>query len=124
MVNLPNEVGGPELVSDGLFAVLCESAESLLDRLCSLFDVQAVLDHLSWHTRHVGRFPSKNILVCLEEGDERAFLFVIEPCPDQSCLGQIGRVEHDFLDVLVGVDPGLGCFLCWNLPLHLEGGGG
>ena len=115
MVNLPDEVGGRELrelVSDGLFAVLRESAESLLDRLCSLFDIQAVLDHLLWDTRYVGRFPSKNILVHLEEGDERAFLFVIEPYPDQSHLGWIGRVEHDFLDVLIGADPRLGCFLC------------
>src|SRR5438132_10461340 len=108
MVNLPNEVGGcelRELVSDGLFAVLRESAESLLDRFCSLFDIQAVLDHLPWDTRHVGRFPSKNILVRLEEGEERAFLFVVEPCPDQSRLGQTGWVEHNLLDVLVGADP-------------------
>ena len=85
MVNLPDEVGGRELrelISDGLFAVLRESAKSLLDRLCSLFDIQAMLDHLPWDTRHVGRFPGKNILVRLEEGDERAFLFVIEPYPD------------------------------------------
>ena len=85
MVNLLDEVGGRELrelASDGLFAVLRESVKSLLDRLCYLFDIQAVLDHLPWDTRHVGRFPSKNILVCLEEGDERAFLFITEPCPD------------------------------------------
>src|SRR5437016_7551203 len=127
MVNLPDEVGGRELrelISDGLFAVLCESADSLLDRLCSLFEIQAMLDHLPSDTRHVRRFPSKNIMVCLEEGDERAFLFVIEPCPDQSHPGRIDRVEHDFLDILVGVDPRLGCFLRWNLTLLLEGGSG
>src|SRR6266508_4002370 len=126
MVNLFDEVGGRELrelVSNGLFSVLRESVKSLLDRLCSLFDIQAVLDHLPWDTRHVGRFPSKNILVRLEEGDERDFLFVIEPCPDQSRLGWIGRVERNLLDVLVGADPRLGCFLRWNLPLFLEGGG-
>ena len=125
MVNFLDEVGGRELhelISDGLFAVLRESAKSLLDRLCSLFDIQAVLDHLPWDTRHVGRFPSKNILVRLEEGDKSAFLFVIEPCPDRSHLGRINRVEHDFLDVLVSDDPRLGCFLSWNLSLLLEGG--
>src|SRR5438105_5921249 len=124
MVNLPDEVGNPELrelISDGLFTVLRKSAESLLDQLCSLFDFQAVLDHLPWDTRHVGRFPSKNILVRLEEGDERAFLFITEPCPDQSRLGRIDRVEHNLLDVLVGADPRLGCFLRWNLSLLLEG---
>src|SRR5438105_15207583 len=115
MVNLLDEVGGRELrelVSDGLFAVLSESVKWLLDWLCSLFDIQAVLDHLPWDTRHVRRFPSKNILVCLEEGDDSAFLFVSEPRPDQCRLGRIGWVEHDFLDVLVGADPRLGCFLC------------
>ena len=90
MVNLFDEVGGHELsklVSDGLFVVLSESAEPLLDWLCSLFDVQGVLDHLPGDSRHVGRFPSKDVLVCLKEGDERAFLFVVETCPDHSRLG-------------------------------------
>ena len=127
MVNLLNELGSRELrelVSDGLFAILRESAKSLPDQLCSLFDIQAVLDHLLWDNRHVERFPSKNILVCLEKGDEGAFLFVTEPCPNQCRLGLIGQVEHDLLDILVGADPRLSCFLCWNLPLLLEGGGG
>src|SRR6266540_6838857 len=83
-----------------------------------------MLDHLPWNPRPVGRFPSEDVLVCLEEGDEHAFLFVVEARPDQSRLGWIGRVEHDFLDVLVGADSRLGCFLCWNLPLLLEGGSG
>ena len=49
MVNLLDEVYGRELrelVSDGPFSVLRESTETLLDWLCSLFDVQAMLDHL------------------------------------------------------------------------------
>ena len=127
VVNLPDEVCGRglrELISDGLFSVLRESSETLLDRLCSLFDVYAMLDHLSWDSRHVGRFPSEDILVCLEEGDERAFLFVIEACPDQGRLGRIRRVERDLLDILVGTDPSLGYFLCWNFSLVLKGGSG
>src|SRR5438105_11495190 len=83
-----------------------------------------MLNHLPWNPRHVGRFPSEDILVCLKEGDERAFLFVIEACPDQSHLGRIGRVERDLLDILVGTDPSLGRFLCWNFPLVLKGGNG
>ena len=84
MVNLFDEVGGHELIKlvyDGHFVVLSESAEPLLDRLCPLFDVQGVLDHLLGNSRHVRRFPSKYALVCPEEGDECAFLFVIELCP-------------------------------------------
>ena len=68
---------------------MSESAKPLLDRLSSLFDIQGVLDHLPGDSRHVERFPSKDVLVCPEEGDERAFLFVIELCPDQSRFGRI-----------------------------------
>ena len=77
MVNLFDEVGGHELsklISDGLFAVLSKSVEPLFDRFCSLFDIQGLLDHLPGDSRHVRRFPSKDVLVCLEEGDECAFL--------------------------------------------------
>src|SRR5438105_6659802 len=83
-----------------------------------------MLNHLPWNPRHVRRFPSEDILVCLEEDDERAFLFVIEPCPDQSRLGRIGRVERNLLDILVGTDPRLACFFGWNLSLLLEDGSG
>ena len=93
----------------------------LLDQLCSFFDIQGVLDHLPRDSRHVGRFPSKDVLVCPEEGDERAFLFVIEFCPDQSHLGWIGRVEHDLLEFLIEADPGLGCLLGWNFSFVLKG---
>ena len=85
MVDLFDEVGGRELcelVSDGLFAVLRESVESLLNWFCSFFDIEGVLDHLPGDTRHVGGFPSEDVLVYPKEGDERAFLFVIEFCPD------------------------------------------
>ena len=93
MVDFFDEVGGRELgelVSDGLFTVLRKSAESLLDRFCSFFDVEGVLDHLPGDTRHVGGFLSEDVLVCPKEGDERAFLFGIKLCPDQSHLGRIG----------------------------------
>ena len=125
MVDFFDEVGGRELcklIYDGLFAVLREPVESLLDRFCSFFDIEGVLDHLPRDTRHVEGFPSKNVLVCLKEGDERAFLFGIELCPDQSRLGQIGQVEHDLLELLVGTDSRLGCFLGWDLSLPLKGG--
>ena len=85
MVNLFDEVGGRELyelISDGLFTVLRESVKSLLDQFCSFLHIEGVLDHLPGDTRHVEGFPSEDVLVCPKEGDERAFLFVIELCPD------------------------------------------
>ena len=85
MVYFFDEVGSRELgklVSDSLFAVLRESAESLLDRFCSFFDIEGVFDHLPTDTRNVGGFPSEDALVSSKKGDERAFLFFIELCPD------------------------------------------
>ena len=127
MIDFFDEVGGRELgelVSDGLFTILRESAESLLDRFCSFFDSEGVLDHLPRDTRYVGGFPCEDILVCPKEGDERAFLFGIELCPDQSHLGPIRRVEHDLLELLIGADTRLGCLLGWNFSLLLKGGHG
>src|SRR6266540_136256 len=83
-----------------------------------------MLNHLPWNTRHVRRFPSEDVLIFLEEGDERASLFVTEPYPNQSHLGRIARVEHDLFEFLVSADPGLGCFFGWNFSLLLKGGCG
>src|SRR5438132_12900277 len=111
-------------MSDGLLAVMSESAKPLLDWLYSLFDIQGVLDHLPGDSMHVGRFPSKDVLVCPDEGDERVFLFVIELCPDQSRFGWIDRVECDFLDVLAGADSRFSCFFDRNFHFVLNGGRG
>src|SRR5436190_2111644 len=89
VVNLPDEVCGRELhelVSDGLFSVLRESTETLLDRLCSLFNVQAMLNHLTWNPRHVRRFPSEDVLVCLEEGDGALSYLSSRPIPIRAIL--------------------------------------
>ena len=124
MIDFFDEVGGRELgevVSDGLFTILRESAESLLDRFCSFLNIEGVLDHLPGNTRHVEGFPSKDVLVCPKEGDERAFLFGIKLCPDQGCLGRIERVENDLLELLVRGNSRLGCFLGQDLSLLLKG---
>src|SRR5437762_454520 len=102
--------------------VFRESAESLLDRFSSFLHVEGVLDHLLGDTRHVQWFPSEYILVFLKEGDECAFLFGIELCPDQGYLGRIGRVELDLLEFLIGTNSELGCFLGWDFSFLLEGG--
>ena len=124
MVDFFDEVGScelGELISDGLFSVLRESMESLLDRFSSFLHIEGVLNHLPGDTRHVGGFPSKDVLVCPKDGDECAFLFGIELCPDQGHLGRIGRVKLDLLELLIGADSRLGCFLGWNVSLLLKG---
>ena len=62
MIDSFDEVGGHELgehISDGLFTVLRESAESLLDRFCSFFDVEGVLDNLPGDTSMSEGFQAK-----------------------------------------------------------------
>ena len=67
------EAGGQKFsyfFSNGLLAVESEAAESLFDGLCSLPDVQRVLDHLPGDTGHVRGFLGEDVPILLEEGDE------------------------------------------------------
>jgi hypothetical protein len=40
-------------------------------------DLQMVLDHLPGDPRHLRRFPCKHVGICLEEGNECEFLFLL-----------------------------------------------
>jgi hypothetical protein len=56
-----------------------------------------VLDHLLGDPRHLRRFPCEYVSICLEEGDQRDFLFLLQITRDASGLGGI-RVEPNGLD--------------------------
>jgi hypothetical protein len=56
-----------------------------------------VLDHLPGDPRHLRRFLCEYVGICLEEGDEREFLFLLQITRDASGLGGI-RAELDGLD--------------------------
>jgi hypothetical protein len=56
-----------------------------------------VLDHLPGIPRHLRRFSCEYIGICLEEGDERDFLFLLQIARDASGLGRI-PAEPDGLD--------------------------
>jgi hypothetical protein len=56
-----------------------------------------VLDHLPGDPRHLQRFPCEYVSICLEEGDERDFLFPLQIARDASGLGGI-LAEPDGLD--------------------------
>jgi hypothetical protein len=60
-------------------------------------DLQMVLDHLPRDPRHLRRFPCEYVGICLEEGDEREFLFFLQIARDAGGLGGI-RAELDGLD--------------------------
>jgi hypothetical protein len=61
------------------------------------FRVPTMLDHLPGDPRHLRRLPCEHIGICLEEGDEREFLFFLQITRNASGLGGI-RVEPDGLD--------------------------
>ena len=100
MVDFFDEVGSRELgelVPDGLFTVLRESSESLLDRFCSFFDVEGVLDHLPGDTRHVGGFPREDIPIC--------------PRKVMSALSYLSSSSIPIRAILVGLDESSMIFL-------------
>jgi hypothetical protein len=56
-----------------------------------------VLDHLFGDPRHLQRLPCEHVGICLEEGDEREFLFFLQITRNASGLGGT-RAELDGLD--------------------------
>jgi hypothetical protein len=60
-------------------------------------DLQVVLDHLPGNPRHLRRFPCEHVGICLEEGDKREFLFLVQITRNASGLGGI-RSEPDSFD--------------------------
>ena len=90
MKDFHNEPGCQEpghLFSDGLAPFLIESSEKLPDRLKLWINIKSVLSEFSRDTRHVRRFPCKDVPVLTDELDERAFLFWIQIGIDDELLG-------------------------------------
>jgi hypothetical protein len=56
-----------------------------------------VLDHLPGDPRHLRRLPREHVGICLEEGDEREFLFLLQITRNASGLGGT-CAELDSLD--------------------------
>ena len=63
--------------SKGLSSLLIESAKKLFDRFKLWINIKGVLSEFSRYTRHVRRFPCKDVPVLTDELDESAFLFGI-----------------------------------------------
>jgi hypothetical protein len=73
----------------------------LLHQLGAQLDPQGMLGNFPWYGWHIQGFPCKNVLVCTEEVDERAFLFGGEGSANAYRLtfGAAG-VDEDLLGVL------------------------
>ena len=90
MKNFNNEPGRQEpdhLLTNGLTPLLIEPPKKLLDRLKLWINIESVLSEFSRYTRHVRRFPCKDVPVLTYELDERTFLFGIQVSVDAELLG-------------------------------------
>jgi hypothetical protein len=67
----------PDLLTDEILPLNRLSLRLLTHRSSVRVDLQMVLDHLLRDPRHLRRFPCEYVDICLEEGDERDFLFLL-----------------------------------------------
>jgi hypothetical protein len=86
-----------DLLMDEILPLNGLSPRLLTHRLGVRVDLQMVLDHLPGDPRHLRRSPCKYVDICLEEGDERDFLFLLQIAHDASGLGGI-HADLDGLD--------------------------
>jgi hypothetical protein len=99
-MNLFDEAGVqqlPNLLSDEVLPLNGLSLRLLTHWSGVRVDLQMVLDHLPGDPRHLRRLPCEHVGICLEEGDEREFLFLLQITRNTSGLGGI-RAEPDDLD--------------------------
>jgi hypothetical protein len=73
-----------DLLTDEVLPLNRQSARFLTHRFGVKVDLQMVLNHLPGDPRHLRRFPCENVDICLEEGDEREFLFLLQIAHDAS----------------------------------------
>jgi hypothetical protein len=66
-----------DLLTDEVLPLNGLSPRLLTHRFGVSVDLQMVLDHLPRDPRHLRRFPCEYVSICLEEGDEREFLFLL-----------------------------------------------
>jgi hypothetical protein len=90
VMNLFDEAGVqqlPDLLSDEVLPLNRLSPRLLIHRFGIRVDLQMVLDHLPGDPRHLRRLPCEHVGICLEEGDEREFLFFLQITRNACGLG-------------------------------------
>jgi hypothetical protein len=108
-----------DLLSDEVLPLNRLSLRLLTHQFGVRVDLQMVLDHLPGDPRHLRRLPCEHVGICLEQGDEREFLFSLQITRNASGLGGI-CVEPDGLD---GVIVCSGWSHLWHLGRRLGTGG-
>jgi hypothetical protein len=74
----------------------CRSTDCLRHRPGVGVDLQMVLDHLPGDPRHLRWLPCEHVGICLEEGDEREFLFFAQITCNASGLGGVRSKPNGF----------------------------
>jgi hypothetical protein len=87
----------PDLFTNEVLPLNVLSLRLLTHQFGIRVDLQMVLDHLPGDPRHLRRFPCEHVSICMEEGDEREFLFLLQITRNASGLGGI-RAEPNGLD--------------------------
>jgi hypothetical protein len=87
----------PDILSNEVLPLNGLSPRLLTHRFGVRADLQMVLDHLPRDPRHLRWLPCEHVGICLEEGDEHEFLFLLQITCNASGLGGI-RAEPDGLD--------------------------
>jgi hypothetical protein len=87
----------PDLLTDEILSLNGLSLRLLTNQFGVRVDLHMVLDHLPGDPMHLRRFLCEYVGICLEEGDERDFLFLLQIARDVSGLGGISA-EPDGLD--------------------------
>jgi hypothetical protein len=72
----------PHLRDDEVLLVLHLTSDFLLYRVSSQEHYKRVLNHLPWYPEKTGWVPGERVRAVPKEGDERAFLYIIEACPN------------------------------------------
>lgn len=83
-----------DLFADGLVLFFIEAMKLLGKRSSRQLDVLGVLGDFCWDPQHLRGLPDKDIIVGLEEVDDRAFLFVGEHYPNANVLGCVNIVDE------------------------------
>jgi hypothetical protein len=78
----------PDLLTDEVLPLNGLSLRLLTHRFGVRVDLQMVLDHLPGDPKHLRRLPREHVCICLEEGDEREFLFFLQITRNASGLGE------------------------------------